>query len=118
MTLRSRFVKALEVLISNENPKPAEKKDQNYDKFLAQFTDNSDAQKIRELQTMVYGLSSKVTMLTDKVRELNEQINNLTMLNEELLYALEQGLEQAYETEEDKESSVSVNFKPKKFELN
>lgn len=115
MTLKSKFVKALEILLSDESTQAlARKKEQNYEEFLAQFTDNSDFQKIRELQSMVYGLSSKVTVLADKVNELNDQITNLTTLNEELLYVIDQEIGE----QENNESSVSVNFKTKKHELN
>lgn len=115
MTLKNKFVKALEILLSDESTQSlAGKKEQNYEEFLAQFTDNSEFQKIRELQSMVYGLSSKVTVLADKVNELNDQIVNLTTLNEELLYVIDQGIGQ----QEDNETSVSVHFKAKKYELN
>jgi len=122
MTLKNKFVKALEILLSDESTQSlAGKKEQNYEEFLAQFTDNSEFQKIRELQSMVYGLSSKVTVLADKVtvladkvNELNDQIVHLTTLNEELLYVIDQGIGQ----QEDNETSVSVHFKAKKYELN
>lgn len=114
MTLKTKFVKALEILFSNEETELSLEKGQTYEQFLGQFTDNSETQKIRELQNVVYGLSTKVTTLTDKVHELNDQIVNLTTIHEELMYALDQGFEQ----QEDNEASVGLNFKPKKYELN
>ena len=94
MTLKRKFVKALEILFSDDESQLLSKEGQSYEQFLSQFTDNSDAQKIRELQNMVYGLSAKMTVLTDKVHELNDQIVNLTTINEELMYALDQGFGQ------------------------
>jgi len=114
MTLKSKVVKALEILLSDEESKFSVGGEQTYENLLAQFTDNNDSQKIRELQNVVYGLSSKVTLLTDKVHELNDQIVNLTTLHEELMYILDQGIGQ----QEDNDTSMSLNFKTKKYELN
>ena len=114
MTLRNKFVKALEVLLSNENSATSNQKATSYETFLNQFTDkHEEFQKIRELEALVYGLSAKVTVLADKVHQLNDQIVNLTTLSEELLYTLGEGDEQ-----EDNNTSVGLHFKMKKFELN
>lgn len=115
MNLRNKFAKALEVLLSNENPHNQAQKANSYEAFLNQFTDTTeDIRKIRELEALVYGLSAKMTVLADKVHELNSQIVNLTTLNEELLYALDESEGQ----QEDNDTSVSLNFRMKKYELN
>lgn len=114
MIKKQNLVKAMKTLLEISNEEEIDNNN-DYRSLLRKYTEeNSKSRKIRELESLVYGLSSKVTVLTDKVNELNEQIIHLSTINEELLYVLENG----YNQQEDNEGLVRLNFKNKKFELN
>lgn len=114
MIKKQNLVKAMKTLLEINNEEEVSNNN-DYKNLLKKFTDeDNQSRKIRELESLVYGLSSKVTVLTDKVNELNEQIIHLSTINEELLYVLENG----YNQQEDNDSPVRLNFKDKKFELN
>lgn len=113
MILRNKIVKTLENLLSNEAVQEKIKELQlKFDQ--RKQVSNLEMQKIKELESFIYSLGTKITILSDKVHELNNQIVNLSTLNEELLYIIDQGIE----PQEDNEASLRVNSKVRKFELN
>jgi len=114
MSIDNKFVGTLENLLTEEIPSSNLQEEINYSNFTASDTQAEDPQKIKDLQKMLFTLNTKVSTLTNKVAELNQQIIDLTTLNEELIYMIDQGLI----PEEDNEALLSVNFEDKKYELN
>lgn len=111
MSFKTKLNQALEALI--ETPEKDKTPQDEYRTTLFNFIENDKTRKIQELESLVCGLSSKVTVLTDKVQQLNERIVNLTTLSEELLYTIEQT-----EQREDNLPVFNLNSEEKKYGLN
>jgi predicted nucleic acid-binding Zn-ribbon protein len=118
MKLVSTMKKALGLFLEeSENTKPKQG-DEMFRSIFTQLTsEDNPVRKIKELEGLIYQLSGKITVLVDKVHELNAQISNLTTLHEELLYTIDQEIGQL-EQQEDNLAGSNLNSKEKKFGLN
>jgi hypothetical protein len=108
MSLRTRIARAVELFLSGKNLSTTKILNEQYRSTISSYIDENN-QKIRELESLVCGLSAKVTILSDKVHLLNERIVDLTTLHEELLYTIDQGRQ-----EEDKVADFNLNSVEKK----
>lgn len=119
MTLVSKVKKALVAFLDEAEVSNGRMVENDYFRSIFAQLGNEDnpAKKFRELEAMIFQLSSKITILVDKVHELDKQITNLTTLQEELLHTIDQGIEEL-EQQEDNLNKSGLNFKEKKYGLN
>lgn len=95
---------------------PADYKNNPHSQALIKYSSDvvsGSEQKMKELETLVTRVNSKVTFLTDKMSSLEEKINNLTVLHEELLFSIDQE-----KVEQDKDVQDDLNLHGKKFGIN
>lgn len=111
MSQKTKLTKTLETIL--EESQSTEFTAATYHETLFEITGAEKMQKVKELESLVYGLSSKVTVLTDQISQLNERIVGMMTLQEELLYTIDQA-----ETREDNTPQFTVDFEEKKFGLN
>ena len=73
----------------------------------------------KNIETNLFSLNSDTQKLVKKIDSLQDQIINLTMLNEELLHMFEQNIEnQISKSQEEQAPMRQVSFAAKKNELN
>jgi len=111
MSKKTKLVRVLEVIL-DEN-QPADIIADTHHKTLFGITDAENTPKVQKLESLIYGLNSKVTVLADQISQLNERIVSMLTLQEELLYTIDQA-----ETREDNPPQLTVDFEEKKFGLN
>lgn len=85
--------------------------------ITAQFSTEDNPARIKELEALIFQLSTKITVLVEKVHNMENYIVSLTTAHEELLHVLENNIEQM-EREEDKVMNGDLNSKESKFGLN
>ena len=101
----------------------------NETKFLSEktLTENTNpsnyidlSEKIKNLEQTVSHLSNKITSLVDKVVLLEQQVVNLTTVNEQLMYMLENNIDDDFSMKQNEEevSEENVKIKLTKFGLN
>lgn len=119
MTFISKVKKALIALLSETEVLDDKTVENDYFRSIFAQLGNEDSptKKLRELEAIIFQLSSKITILVDKVYELDNQVTNLTTLQEELLYTFDQGIEEL-ELQEDNPNMFGLNSKDKKFGFN
>lgn len=85
--------------------------------IATQFSREENPTRIKELEALIFQLSTKITVLVEKVHNMENYIVSLTTAHEELLHTLESNIEQL-EHEEDKTMNGALNSKESKFGLN
>ena len=111
MTPKTKLAEVLELIL--EESQPSDLVANVYPETPFDITNAEKTQKIMRLESLVCGLSTKVTVLTDQISELNERIVSMMTLQEELLYTFDQA-----ESMEDNAVQFTVDFEGKKFGLN
>lgn len=115
--------KALVQTLDNEKDATVDKeKKENYtgagnnQSITTQFSKEENPARIKELEALIFQLSTKITVLVEKVHNMENYIVSLTTAHEELLHVLENNIEQM-EREEDKVMNGDLNSKESKFGL-
>ena len=108
MSLKTKLVRVLESLLDEANNSIA----------LANSTKKTTASKYFEIQSgqnidLLKNLGARITILSDKIQQLNENVIHLTTLHEETLYMLDQ-----VQQTEDNRPAISIDSEEKKFQLN
>ena len=80
---------------------------------MTTITDADKTPEVKKLESLVYGLDTKIIILAEHISQLNERIVSLMTLQEELLYTIDQS-----ESREDNIPQFTVDFEEKKFGLN
>lgn len=112
MSFKAKITEALETIL--EDVQTSTEAASIYQKtFTGPTTEDSSAQTIDELHSMICTLNAKMSILIDKVEELNENVVNVATLQEEMLYTFEQ-----FEQREDNTPKLTVHSVEKKYGLN
>jgi len=106
MSIKLKFVSFLENLL-----KALKEKEEN--NFLHDVsTEDIEDTNFEEVKIMAHNLNNKVTILSDKIIQINEKLSAMTILQEEILYSFEQN----EQTEENHPKLIQTE--EKKFGIN